>query len=147
MYHIYEYNRRKARSKLPDVSECNNQSEYKEYCRMISTSQKSSPSKNNNRAANIMPVLTSAPPPWHSVVSLALATAVCIKYLPSAESLDEVATIETFPNIIFPELWWGLFASLSSTRDCLFPFGSPLSSWPPFRMAGRKKTFTCQAQS
>jgi hypothetical protein len=36
-----------------------------------------------------------------------LATAVCIKHLPSTESLDEVATMETFTNVMFPNLLLG----------------------------------------
>lgn len=63
----------------------------------------SSLSKDPNKAET-MSVLTSAPPPLHSVVSLAIAAAVCIKYLPSAESLDAVATMETFTNVIFPNM-------------------------------------------
>jgi hypothetical protein len=64
----------------------------------------SSPSKDPNNKAKTMCAMNSAPPPVHSVVALAIATAVCIKNLPSAESLDEVATMETFTNVVFPDL-------------------------------------------
>jgi hypothetical protein len=47
-------------------------------------------------------LLESAPPPWHSVSILGLLTASFVHLLPSLESIDEAATIETFTRRIFP---------------------------------------------
>ena len=50
----------------------------------------------------IPPVLTSAPPPWHAVVLLMSMVSLFVSLLPSLESLDQRATMQTFSNIIFP---------------------------------------------
>uniref|UniRef100_A0A7S2YHD4 Uncharacterized protein n=1 Tax=Entomoneis paludosa TaxID=265537 RepID=A0A7S2YHD4_9STRA len=48
-------------------------------------------------------VLTSAPPPWHSVLLMVTFGAVFIYLMPSLEKLDEAATVETFTRVLFPE--------------------------------------------
>jgi hypothetical protein len=48
-------------------------------------------------------VLTSAPPPWHSVAALGLMTAYFCHYLPSWQVIDEMAVSETFTQVVFPQ--------------------------------------------
>lgn len=45
--------------------------------------------------------LKSAPPPFHTVVVYVLAMSLCVWALPSMESIDEHATIETFTTSVF----------------------------------------------
>jgi len=47
-------------------------------------------------------VLTSAPPPIHSVAVLGIFLALFVYYLPTLDSIDEVATVETFTRVLFP---------------------------------------------
>lgn len=47
--------------------------------------------------------LKSAPPPIHTVVVFVVAMALCVWTLPSLESIDEHATVETFTTSIFKE--------------------------------------------
>ena len=52
--------------------------------------------------------LTSAPPPWHSVLLIVVMGGFFVATLPSLDTLDEAATMETFTQIVFPEyltLW------------------------------------------
>jgi hypothetical protein len=49
-------------------------------------------------------VLTSAPPPWHSVAILSLMAVFFIRTLPTWSQIDEIAVTETFTRRIFPEL-------------------------------------------
>jgi hypothetical protein len=53
-------------------------------------------------SANV--VLKSAPPPWHSVAALGMLSAVFVRCFPSNESLDQVATVQTFTRVLFPNL-------------------------------------------
>eukprot|EP00563_Minutocellus_polymorphus_P020273 CAMPEP_0197719436 /NCGR_PEP_ID=MMETSP1434-20131217/3191_1 /TAXON_ID=265543 /ORGANISM="Minutocellus polymorphus, Strain CCMP3303" /LENGTH=304 /DNA_ID=CAMNT_0043304185 /DNA_START=183 /DNA_END=1094 /DNA_ORIENTATION=+ len=46
-------------------------------------------------------VLTSAPPPYHSVLFVLLAGIVFVKCLPTLEQIDEEATVETLTNGLF----------------------------------------------
>lgn len=54
-------------------------------------------------AEAVLTPLTSAPPPWHSVAALGLLSSVFAGIVPSWESVDRVAKVETFTNIVFPE--------------------------------------------
>jgi hypothetical protein len=49
-------------------------------------------------------VLTSAPPPWHSVAVLGLMALFSFRLLPAWSVIDEIAVTETFTRRIFPEL-------------------------------------------
>jgi hypothetical protein len=49
-------------------------------------------------------VLTSAPPPWHTVAILGLMAVFFIRTLPAWSLIDEIAVTETFTRRIFPEL-------------------------------------------
>ena len=49
-------------------------------------------------------VLTSAPPPWHSIAIYFMLLALWTSLLPTWEALDELATMETFTHRVFPEL-------------------------------------------
>lgn len=49
-------------------------------------------------------VITSAPPPWHSMLLLLVCSGVFLWGMPSLEKLDEAAKMETFARVIFPEL-------------------------------------------
>ena len=60
-------------------------------------SEKASATKKNK------PVLTSAPPPWHTTALIAGILAVLLRSLPSASSIDEIATEDTFSHVVFPE--------------------------------------------
>jgi hypothetical protein len=66
----------------------------------------SNPGKGNGNDDDkkTQPVLTSAPPPWHSVAIIGLMAAFFIHLLPSWSSIDEIAVTETFTRRIFPEL-------------------------------------------
>jgi hypothetical protein len=48
--------------------------------------------------------LTSGMPPWHTTAFVALLAAVTIQNLPSLQSLDEMASLQTFTHRVFPEL-------------------------------------------
>mmetsp|Transcript_2380 Transcript_2380/g.6671 ORF Transcript_2380/g.6671 Transcript_2380/m.6671 type:complete len:324 (-) Transcript_2380:2293-3264(-) len=48
--------------------------------------------------------LTIAPPPWHSIVVFVCMTALFLYWMPSLETLDEVARVETFTHRLFPDL-------------------------------------------
>ena len=61
--------------------------------RMVSTRNQSARSKSD--------VPTSAPPPYHSVLFVILAAVVFVKCLPTLETIDEVATIETLTRGLF----------------------------------------------
>ena len=50
-----------------------------------------------------MASLKSAPPPVHTLVVFAFAMSACLWTLPSLQSIDEYATIETFTTSIFKE--------------------------------------------
>ena len=49
-------------------------------------------------------VLSSAPPPWHSVLVLLTVISISLYLFPTFQSLDETATLETFTSRVFPEL-------------------------------------------
>ena len=48
-------------------------------------------------------LLKSAPPPLHAVAVLGFFLSAFAYHLPSLDSVDEVATAETFTKILFPE--------------------------------------------
>ena len=48
-------------------------------------------------------VLAYAPPPYHTVAILVCFSSVFLHFLPSLESIDEIATVETFTKRIFPD--------------------------------------------
>lgn len=48
-------------------------------------------------------ILSSAWPPTHSQLLVASLAAVFLWTFPSLESIDEVATVETFTHVLFPE--------------------------------------------
>lgn len=50
------------------------------------------------------PLLKSVPPPWHSIAFVGGISAASIHFLPTLESLDKDATIETFTRSIFPDV-------------------------------------------
>ena len=50
------------------------------------------------------PVLSSAPPPAHSIALMTLFLGVFCYSFPSWENVDQAATVETFTNIVFPDL-------------------------------------------
>lgn len=58
----------------------------------------------NEEQSETKPLLKDAPPPWHSVALLGVFVACFASIFPSLESIDEVATIETFTHRIFPDL-------------------------------------------
>jgi hypothetical protein len=58
----------------------------------------------NEEKLEVKPLLKDAPPPWHAVALLGVFIACFASIFPSFESIDEVATIETFTHRIFPEL-------------------------------------------
>ena len=43
-------------------------------------------------------------PPWHAVVTVVSLLIGFVVLFPSIESIDEVATTETFTKVVFPEL-------------------------------------------
>jgi hypothetical protein len=49
-------------------------------------------------------ILTSAPPPLHSIAVVFIMTIVFVGLFPSMESVDRVATVETFTRRVFPDL-------------------------------------------
>ncbi|EEC44052.1 predicted protein [Phaeodactylum tricornutum CCAP 1055/1] len=50
------------------------------------------------------PVLTAAPPPWHSVALVGVLSAFFVQTIPSLDELDRVATVQRFTRILFPTL-------------------------------------------
>ena len=48
-------------------------------------------------------ILTSAPPPWHTVSCIVLFLAIFLQKLPTYAKLDEVAHIDTFSARLFPD--------------------------------------------
>lgn len=60
--------------------------------------------KNKEMVSETKPLLKDAPPPWHAVALLGIFIACFASIFPSLESIDEVATIETFTHRIFPDL-------------------------------------------
>lgn len=46
--------------------------------------------------------LTSAFPAWHTLTTWVAIVAVCVKCLPSLESIDELATVDNFSYVVFP---------------------------------------------
>jgi hypothetical protein len=111
-------------------------------------------------------VLTSAPPPFHTVLALGLLSVVFACYCPSMERLDEVATVETFTRVLFPQImnvhslayirlimaltvWWTTFATaVLSDGSIIFPTylpGSKLKRRVPIRLKGIRALcpFTC----
>jgi hypothetical protein len=69
-----------------------------------STSNGNGTSIDNDDKKKSLPVLTSAPPPWHSVAIMLLLNIFFIRLLPAWSSIDEIAVTETFTRRIFPEL-------------------------------------------
>lgn len=49
-------------------------------------------------------ILKSAPPPAHSIAVVVAMTTVFVSLFPSMESVDRVATVETFTHRVFPDL-------------------------------------------
>lgn len=47
--------------------------------------------------------LTAAPPQWHTLSTWVAVVAVCVACFPSNESIDELATVENFSTVVFPE--------------------------------------------
>jgi hypothetical protein len=126
-----------------------------------SSSTPSSSAPHAKKKENTSSVLTSAPPPLHSVLTIGVLSAVFVNYLPSAESLDEAATIETFTRVIFSNvmnvyslayirlliaatIWWTSFqtAVLSDgwTQKTTYQPGSKLKMVPN-RLKGVKTMF------
>lgn len=64
----------------------------------------------------VQQVLTSAPPPWHSVALVGLIAAAFTQLLPSWEQIDEIATISTFARA---EPWIGGVWQLGLIRLCI----------------------------
>jgi hypothetical protein len=52
----------------------------------------------------VLVVLKSAPPPLHTVLTLGILSLVFVRSCPSTKCLDEVATVETFTRVLFPNL-------------------------------------------
>ena len=48
-------------------------------------------------------VLSSAWPPFHTQILIGIFIACFVSTFPSLESIDEVATVETFTRVLFPE--------------------------------------------
>jgi hypothetical protein len=68
------------------------------------TNGKGSTMDNDDDKKKTLTVLTSAPPPWHSVAILGLMAVFFISTLPAWSQIDEIAVTETFTRRIFPEL-------------------------------------------
>ena len=51
-----------------------------------------------------MSILTSAPPPIHSIALVGLFLAVFLAILPPAEQLDKYATVQVFTHRVFPQI-------------------------------------------
>ena len=47
--------------------------------------------------------LTSAPPPWHTIATLGAIMSVFAYTLPSLENIDQVAKVDAFTTVLFPE--------------------------------------------
>jgi hypothetical protein len=93
-------------------------------------------------------VLKSAPPPWHAITLVVGLFAIFLNRLPSLESLDEIATLETIQHVNFKtifsvqQLGWirilsGSIMLLDSTyalffgaweQDTVYWFAAPASS-------------------
>jgi hypothetical protein len=69
-----------------------------------SSSAKGNGSTIDNDHKKTQIVLTSAPPPWHSVAIIGFMALFFIRSLPAWSSIDEIAITETFTRRIFPEL-------------------------------------------
>ena len=46
-------------------------------------------------------ILKSAPPPWHAILLIVILLVFFVSMLPSLETLDEIARVETFQNSLF----------------------------------------------
>ncbi|KAL3903435.1 MAG: hypothetical protein SGILL_010448 [Bacillariaceae sp.] len=58
-----------------------------------------------SQTKNLSPPLTSSGvPPWHATAFVVLLAAVTIRNLPSLKSLDDMASLDTFTNRVFPQL-------------------------------------------
>jgi hypothetical protein len=68
------------------------------------TNGKGSTIDNDDEKKKTQIVLTSAPPPWHSVAIIGLMAVFFIRTLPAWSQIDEIAVTETFTRRIFPEL-------------------------------------------
>lgn len=93
----------------------------------VAAKAKTDDPKKKQRILVDKPALSEAPVPWHSQVLLIGALSFFVYIFPSMESLDEVATVETFTKVLFPaymsvEFVTGmrlLFASIIFF-DCLY---------------------------
>uniref|UniRef100_A0A7S3L2B7 Uncharacterized protein n=1 Tax=Amphora coffeiformis TaxID=265554 RepID=A0A7S3L2B7_9STRA len=54
-------------------------------------------------ASSSKPLLTSAPPPWHAIATLGVIMSVFAYSLPTWEDIDQVATVDTFTTVLFPD--------------------------------------------
>lgn len=61
-------------------------------------------------------VLSSAPPPWHSVALIGSVAAIMIQMLPSWEEIDQVATLQTFTKA---QPWIGSALNLAIVRGVI----------------------------
>lgn len=94
-------------------------------------------------------VLTTAPPPWHTVVLVVGLCIFFVHHLPSLESLDETATLATIQNVVFPDTfsvtqvaYFRLVAGSIMLLDALYVFlyGSWTQDTIYFRPASKLKT-------
>lgn len=69
----------------------------------LSTTETSQAASAEKQAKKERAVLSSAPPPWHTVALLVLFVSIFLNYLPTLEELDQVATVKTFTTVMFPE--------------------------------------------
>mmetsp|Transcript_58375 Transcript_58375/g.66179 ORF Transcript_58375/g.66179 Transcript_58375/m.66179 type:complete len:399 (+) Transcript_58375:93-1289(+) len=73
-----------------------------------SSSSKNSDNENNDHEHNQKYPIQSGIPPWHTLSCVVLMAAITIPNLPTIESLDDYATVETFTHCKFPNylsLW------------------------------------------
>lgn len=73
-----------------------------------------------------MPVLDKAPPPLHAQALVAGFVAFFVYTFPSLESVDEIATQDTFSKVLYPEYmtvatvaYARLFFGAITLMDCL----------------------------
>lgn len=56
----------------------------------------------------IKAALKSAPPPWHTVATVGAMLGIFSLLLPSWQEIDQVAKVENFTNVVFPE-WMNIY--------------------------------------
>jgi len=57
----------------------------------------------DKKDTDVQDIHCDARPPLHTLALVGCLTAILISFLPTLESLDEVATIQTFTRVLFPD--------------------------------------------